>query len=293
MRSDRGSLLFTPDWRMKRMQYSVGSVLPEYRVKASIETADSGNRISDDEFAWRHGFRAGVVPGISTFAYMSRSLVEFLDRDWLERGSAEVRFVSPVYDGEEIRISGSVSSMSKEGLLSIDYQAANNQGAPCGIGVAQLPPPASVPEPVIDDYPPGRAKLHRPISLESLQVGENLTPISSEFNWNVHWQYCQKSIRDHHALYQKILHPGWIANRASQILAANYAIPAWIDVSCQVQNFHLQEEECVVETRGRVHSKFERDGDHFIVLDLAVFAQSRCLETIRYTAIFSIAPSAA
>jgi hypothetical protein len=278
---------------MDGMLYTVGSVLPEYRVRASIETADTGNRISDDEYAWRHGFRAGVVPGISIFAYMSRSLVEFLERDWLERGSADVRLVRPVYNGEEIRVSGSVSSVSKEGLLSIDYQAANNQGTPCGIGIARLPSHPSASEPSLEDYAPGRGRLHRPISLESLQVGESLTPVVSEFNWNVHWQYCQKSIRDHHALYQKIPHPGWIAARASQILAANYAIPAWIDVSCQVQNFHVLEEECVVETRGRVQDKFERNGDHFIVLDLAVFARSRCLETIRYTAIFSIALSAA
>ena len=48
-----------------------------------------------------------------------------------------------------------------------------------------------------------------------------------------------------------------------------------------------------IETRGRVHSKFERNGDHFIVLDLAVFAPGRCLATIRHTAIFRIAPNAA
>jgi hypothetical protein len=89
------------------------------------------------------------------------------------------------------------------------------------------------------------------------------------------------------------LHPGWLVSRASQILAANYSIPAWIDVSCQVQHFHVQEEECTIETRGRVQGKYERDGDHFITLDLAVFAPDRCLATIRYTAIFRIAPNAA
>ena len=275
------------------MYYSVGTILPEYRVRALMDTADSDNRLQDDEYAWRHGFRAGLVPGSSIFAYMSRTLVEFLERDWLERGSAEVRFIRPVYSGEEIRVSGLVASVSKEGVVSMEFQALNNQGTPCGTGVAQLPLGAPVPMPSPDDFPPGRAKLHRPISLESLQLGECLTPIASEFTWNVHWQYCQKSIRDHHPVYQKILHPGWIVNRASRILAANYAIPAWIDVSCQVQNYHLQQEECVVETRGRVQDKFERGGDHFVVLDLAVFAQTLCLQTIRYTAIFRIAPRAA
>lgn len=275
------------------MHYSEGMILPEYRVRALIDAADSDNRLQDDQYAWRHGFRAGVVPGSSIFAYMSRSLVEFLDRAWLERGTAEVRFVRPVYSGEELRVSGQVSSVSKEGVPSIDFQASNNQGAPCGIGIARLPVQAPAPEPCPEDYPAGRAKLHRSLSLDSLQIGECLTPISSEFNWNVHWQYCQKSIRDHHPLYRKALHPGWVVNRASRILSANYEIQAWIDVSCQVQNFRLQEDECIVETRGRVQDKFERGGDHYIVLDLAVFTGAVCLQTIRYTAIFRIAPRAA
>jgi hypothetical protein len=281
------------DWSLDEMSCRAGLDLPEYRVKASIDTIDSQNRIQDDEYSRHHGFRAGLVSGLSLFAYMTRPLVEFAGRDWLERGSAAVRFIRPVYEGEEIRIGGMVASEDKEGALSLEYQAANNQGAVCGIGTAQLSATPPTPEPTIKEYPASRAKLHRPISLETLQAGEILTPIASEFTWNVHWQYCRKSIRDLHPMYEKALHPGWLASRAGRILSANYAIPAWIDVDCQVQHYHLQEEECVIETRGRVHSKFERDGDHFIVLDLAVFAPTCCLASIHSTAIFRIAPNAA
>jgi hypothetical protein len=275
------------------MLYSAGASLPEYRIKVSIDIADSNNRIQDDEYARRYGFRAGLVPGVSVFACMSRPLVDLLGKDWLERGSAEVHFVRPIYEGEEIRVGGSISNVAGDGTLSLDYRASTNQGVTCGVGVAKLPPVKPAAEPSIDDYPPGRAKLHRLISLESLPVGEYLTPLSSDFTWNIHWQYCRKTIRDHHPLYERIMHPGWLMSRAGQILAANYVIPAWVDVSSEIQNFHALEEECAIETRGRVYDKFERDGDHFIVLDLAVFAPTCCLATIRYTAIFRIAPNAA
>jgi hypothetical protein len=284
---------FNSSWRWNEMLYSVGSPLPEHRVKASIEPADFQNRIQDEEFARHLGFRTGLVPGLSIFAYMSRPLVEHLGKDWLERGSADVRFIRPVYSGEEIRVTGSVASMDKDGILLVDYHAENNQGATCGLGTAQLPPAMPSPEPSMDDYPAGRGKLHRAISLESLQVGENLVPVSSEFTWNVHWQYCRKLIRDLHPMYERILHPGWLVSRAGQILAENYAIQAWIDVSCRVQHYHVQQEECIIQTRGKVQDKFERNGDHFIELALAVFAPTRCLATIRYTAIFRIAPNAA
>ena len=274
------------------MPYDAGSSLPEYRVKASIDTAAANNRIHDDEYARHYGFRAGLVSGMSILAYMTRPVVEYAGRDWLERGSADVHLIHPVYEGEEIRVGGSVTAV-KEDTVSLEFQAANNQGAACGIGVAHIPSDKPLPEPVIDDYPPGPARLHRPVTLESLRVGENLSPLLSEFTWNVHWQYCRKSIRDLHSLYERILHPGWIASRAGQILVSNYAIQAWIDVACRIQHFHLQEEECPIETRGRVFSKYERDGDHFIVLDVAVFAPKKCLATIHYTAIFRIAPNAA
>lgn len=288
-----GDSEYTLNLRWCGMLYRVGSSLPEYRLKACIDTTNSNNRMQDNGYARRYGFSAGLVPGISVFSYMSRTVVEFLGRDWLERGYAEVRFIHPVYEGEDIHITGSVSSITDEGALLLDYQASNSQGATCGIGIAQLPPKAPTPEPSLSDYPPGHAKLHRPLYLESLNVGERLTPIKSDFTWNIHWQYCQKSIRDHHPLYQKVLHPGWLVSRASRILDANYTIQAWIDVASQIQIFNIQEVECTVETRGRVLAKYQREENHFIVLDLAVFSKKRCLATIRYTAIFRIAPIAA
>ncbi len=275
------------------MLYSVGSRLPEHRVKAYIDTTDSNNLMQDNEYARRYGFGSGLVPGVSIFSYMSRSLVEFLGRDWLERGYADVRFVHPVYEGEDIHITGTLSSMTNEGTLLLDCQASNSRGATCGVGMAQLPQKPPAREPSLSDYPPGHRKFHRPMSLQSLKVGERLMPVKSDFTWNIHWQYCQKCIRDHHPIYQQTLHPGWLMNRASRILAANYSIPAWIDVSSQLQLFHVQEEECLVETRGRILEKYERDGNHFVVLDLAVFNKKCCLATIQYTVIFRIAPNAA
>ncbi len=275
------------------MLYAVGSSLPEYRIKAYNNGADSSNRIHNDEYAKRYGFRAGLVPGTSVFAYMSRSLVELMGKDWLEHGASEVRFIRPFYEGEEVRVSGCLSSITRDGTLTIDCRATNNQGVTCAIGTARLPVHAPEPEPVMEDYPAGRLKPRRPISLESLKVGENLTPNLSEFTWKIHWEFCQKSIRDHHPIYHQILHPAWLLSQANLILSANYELGPWIHVSSAVQNYHTQEEECVVETRGRVKDRFERRGHHFIVLDLAVFAADRCLETIRHTAIFRIAPRAA
>ncbi len=275
------------------MAYAVGSRLPEYRVKALNHESDSANLIHNEEYARRYGFAGCVVPGVSVYAYMSRSLVEFFGEDWLARGTAEVRMVHPVYDGEEVRIGGLVSGVDDEGTVTVSYSAVNPQGIDCGTGTATLSdhPKGHAPQP--GDYPARKSTPRRTIALDRLEPGQPLTPISSEFTRIAHWEYCQKQIRDHHPLYLRALHPGWLVSRANDILAANFDLPPWINLSSSVRKYHAQREECVVETRARVHDRYESEGNHIVVLDVALFADGRCLETILHTVIFRIAPHAA
>jgi hypothetical protein len=275
------------------MLIAVGTPLPDYRVKASASAIVKDNLIHDDDFARKCGYRGALVPGASIYAYITRTLVEAFGQGWLQRGTGEVRFVHPVYEGEEVRVSGSVSSMTREGILRIECQAMNPQGVVCAVDTAMLPPQAESSPPKLSNYPAGKNNPGRTITLQSLGLGETLNPVRSEFTRKTHWAYCQKTIRDHHPLFQEFLHPGWLLSQASLILAANYDLPAWIHVASVVQNFCAQHEECFVETRGRVEDKFERKGNHYLVLDLALFAGETCLQTILHTVIFRIAPRAA
>jgi len=275
------------------MLYAVGAQLPDYRVRAFNNAADSTNLIHSDEHARRYGFRGGLVPGVSVFAYMSRSLVEFLGRPWLEHGAADVLFRKPIYDGEDVRVSGSLTGVRQDGTLAIECQVCNSKGEVCATGAARLPPEAPPPEPARDDFPAGRAGVGREISLDTLEIGEPLEPITAEFNWTSHWEYCQKGIRDHHPLYRQTAHPGWLLTQANRLLAANYDLPPWIHAESAIQNYRAQDVEARVETRGRVADRFERKGHHFVVLDVALFTEAGCLARIRHAAIFSIAPRAA
>jgi hypothetical protein len=276
--------------RNRFVLYGIGSPLPEYRVKAYKSGGETCNLVYDDAHARRFGFRAGLVPGVSIYAYMSRSLVEFAGRDWLERGAAEVAFHHPAYDGEEIKVTGALASVAKDGSLSFDIRAENPQGMVCALGTGRLPPQPPQPEPDMEVYPDGERRLRRPISLASLKAGARLTAVTTEFNRKTHWEYCEKTVRDHHPIYHQLAHPGWILAQADLIFTANFDLPPWIHVSSAVQNYRAQEQECLVETRGRVLEKFELRGNHYVVLEVAVFANSHCLASIRHTAIFRIAP---
>src|ERR1700704_1967297 len=73
-----------------------------YRVRAHNTAADSENKIHDDRVAAEYGFRGGLVPGVTVYGYMTVPMVTHLGEAWLGTGAMEVRFLQPVYEGQEI-----------------------------------------------------------------------------------------------------------------------------------------------------------------------------------------------
>src|SRR5918911_665308 len=103
-----------------------------YRVQARNLSHASENKIHDDDVARRFGFRGGLVPGVEVYAYMTHLPVARWGSDWLERGTAECRFLKPVYDGRFVTVSAS----ENESALSITVES---EGESCASGAAALP----------------------------------------------------------------------------------------------------------------------------------------------------------
>ena len=79
--------------------------MPEpYIVNAFNLSAASENKIHDDTVARRFGFTGALVPGVEVYAYACHPAVRRWGRAWLERGTAECRFQSPVYDGDRVAV---------------------------------------------------------------------------------------------------------------------------------------------------------------------------------------------
>src|SRR5437763_7749894 len=88
-----------PDTNMPDTNVTAAALAP-YRVSAYNTAHDSENKIHDDATAKRFGFGGGLVPGVDVYGYISHMPVMHWGRAWLERGSAEGRFLVPVYDGD-------------------------------------------------------------------------------------------------------------------------------------------------------------------------------------------------
>src|SRR5437660_4416426 len=108
------------------------SPLPAYRVAARNTAIASENKIHDDGVARRFGFAGGLVPGIEVYAYMSHLPVAHWGRAWLEGGSAECRFLAPIYDGEPAVVTGKIG----DGRLEL---TVGGRTGLCASGCAEIP----------------------------------------------------------------------------------------------------------------------------------------------------------
>jgi acyl dehydratase len=132
--------------------------LKPYRVAAYNTAHDSENKIHDDATARRFGFGGGLVPGVDVHGYMSHLPVMRWGRAWLERGSAECRFLKPVYDGDMTTVTATENGTGLE--ISVE-----SRGELCATGRATLPAAESVP-PDLSDFRQVPQRPERPPSDE-------------------------------------------------------------------------------------------------------------------------------
>ncbi|MGH7278011.1 MAG: hypothetical protein ACREJG_04915 [Candidatus Rokuibacteriota bacterium] len=134
--------------------------LPEYRVKAKNTSANGENAIHDDAVAQRYGFAGALVPGVTVYAYLTQPLAAAYRAAWLVRGTATVRFVRPVFEGEEVTIAAAVTGQGRGGQ-TVALTAATASTPECAVMTAGLP--AGAPTPVnLALYPAAPLPAERP-----------------------------------------------------------------------------------------------------------------------------------
>ena len=75
---------------------------------------------------------------MTVYAYLTEPLVATLGSAWLQRGTANVRFVKPLFDGEEFQVDGSIDSRGKDGL-GASVRGATAATPECATLTATLP----------------------------------------------------------------------------------------------------------------------------------------------------------
>lgn len=273
--------------QIDRVALTVGQRF-EHRVRAYNGATHSENKIHEDSVAKQFGFRGGLVPGVTDYAYMTRPALDAFGPEWLERGTMSARFLKPIYHGEMTQV---VATADDNGRLEL--AALNEQGELCAPGLATLPA-APLPYPDIAEFPerPLPAPDDRPAADEqSLAPGTVLGTAYAEFAPEAAERYLAEA-EDDHPLYRgpdAVAHPGYLIRFANDVLHRSVLMGPWIHVESETQHHGLVRYGDALSTRAKVLELFERKGHRFVVLDVLTVANGeRPIQRVRHSAIYQL-----
>ena len=263
--------------------------LPSYGVKARNTSAHSENKIHDDTVARQYGFRRGLVPGVTVYAYLTEPLVAAFGAAWLQRGTASVRFHKPVFDGEELTVAGDVTARDPRGG-SMTITGATAATAAAATLEATLP--AGSPTPVnvalyrtapLPDSRPEATRAHLG-ALETLGTPVNVYDEARAGEW-------LDKVDDPLPLYRGRdgwVHPAYFLDQANKALSLNVRLGPWIHAGSVVRHLGGARVGETLTTRGRVRSLFEKKGREFVELDLVIVAgdRARLVAHVLHTAVY-------
>jgi acyl dehydratase len=265
--------------------------LATYRVKARNVSATGENAIHDDETARRYGFRGGLVPGVMVYAYMTRPLAAAFGPAWLTRGTATVRFVKPVLDGEELVVSGAVTERGPAGVTAT-LTAGTAATPECATLTATVP--AGQPTPVnLAVYPTAPLPDPRPpATREHLMALPVLGTPEALYDAARAAEYLAL-VEDDLAVYRGpggSVHPGFYLDQANRALDRNVRMGPWVHVGSAVRHLAAGRIGDHLATRGKVRSLFDKKGREFVELDLVIVSGTRPIAHVLHTAIYRLPP---
>jgi len=266
-----------------------GMTFPEFHVSAPAPTEPHENKIHEDDLARQYGFKGGLVPGVTVYAWMTHPVVEALGAEWLERGTFETRFAKPIYYEEPATVRAKVAARTADSV-TIEAAAHNSVGEVCGTATMTLVTGPKPSPPLASEYAVAPVPVERPrvtrAHLETLKV---LGTPELELDGRAAGDYIAR-FGETLALYTGAgapAHPGIHLDLSNRALDRNVRMSPWIHVESRGRHWSAARVGERLEMRGRIERLFEKKGHEFVEADLLLVAGgSRPVASIRHTAIY-------
>jgi acyl dehydratase len=271
-----------------------GSALPEYSVSATMPVEASENKIHEDGLARELGFRGGLVPGVTVYAWMTHPVVAALGQPWLERGEFSVRFSKPAYFGERIIVHSNVAARTAD-AIAFEVRALDAAGETCATATMSLPSAKRTRAPDVSAYPSAPLPAERPLVSHAILARRNVLGSPELMLDEATAQAFLHRVSEPLLMYRETrapAHPGLFLDQANKALSKNVRVSPWIHVESHGQHWGMVRVGERLETRAKVKSLFERKGHEFVELDLLLVAEgTRPVASIRHVAIYRLRSS--
>ena len=255
-----------------------------YQVRTHNASTQSENRMHSDDVARQFGFKGGLVPGVTVFSHMTQPLVARHGVAWLTRGTADVSFGKPAYEGELLSIHTTDSGNETRVLT-----CTNEQGVELARMSAALPATTANPD-SRGDIPPAPPLHERPtVTWDLMEINQPFPALAWMPTQEENLEWCA-DVRDALPLYREgdapLLHPGLILRQANFALRKRFIIPAWIHASSRIAFFEPLRAGAAYEVRAIPVEKWHHKGHEFVRLYVALRREQRTVAEILHTAIF-------
>ncbi len=256
-----------------------------YRVRTHNPSTQSENRMHSDDVARQFGFKGGLVPGVTVFAHMTQPLVARYGEAWLARGTAEVSFGKPAYEGELLSIHTTDASNGSHTLTCL-----NEQGVELARMSAALSPVPATPD-ARGDIPsaPPQPQERPTVTWDLMEINKPFPALAWTPTLEENLEWCRDS-RDELPLYHEgaapLLHPGLILRQANYVLRKRFIIPAWIHAASRITFYEAMRVGPHYEVRAIPEEKWNHKGHEFVRLYVAVRREQRTVAEMLHTAIF-------
>ena len=244
--------------------------MPTAPIIAVNTAAESENKIHDDRVAAQYGFRGGLVPGVTVYGYLAAAVVDHFGEAWLERGAMDVRFSSPVYEGEEVHVA--IEAHDGHAAAEIARRASglawlHDDPAPDAVAFTERPLPDPRPPAAHEVFQPGTVLGTLTSRLDLAQ-----SPMSAPLDPAIGPRRCAQ--------------PAVVLALANEILVRNAELGPWIHAASEVRNFRALHDGDEIRVRARVAECYERKGHEFIVLEVVILTVGTVATLVRHTAIW-------
>ena len=255
-----------------------------YQVRTHNPSTQSENRMHSDDVARQFGFKGGLVPGVTVFSHMTQPLVARYREAWLARGTADVSFGKPAYEGELLSI-----HTANSGTGSHTVTCLNPQGVELARMSATLPSASAQPDPRGNIPPAPPLRERSVVTWDLMEVGTPFPALAWTPTREENLQWCRDS-RDELPLYGEgtapFLHPGLIQRQANLVLRTRFILPAWIHAASRMSFYAALRVGPSYEVRAIPEEKWNHKGHEFVRLYVAIRCEQRTVVEILHTAIF-------
>ena len=265
--------------------FANSTALPVYGVRTHNASAQSDNRMHSDDVALAYGFKGALVPGVTVFSHMTQPLVAKHGADWLARGTAEVTFAKPAYEGELLTVRTAHAADANSYALT----CVNEQGVEIARMAAHLRD-SPLPADARSSHAAAAATGERPlVTWELMEVGKPFPSLAWKPTRAENLEWCA-DVRDELPIYREgeapALHPGFVLRQANLALRHRFTLPAWIHTGSRIAFHSAARAGEAFEVRAIPEEKWLRKGHEFVRLYVCILRDGRVVAEILHTAIF-------